>query len=248
MKNSVKTKILIGTSGFSYKHWSNGVFYPPGIPQRQWLEYYSEHFATVELNVSFYRLPTKKTFEGWLKRTPDDFIFALKGSRFITHVKGLTDCQESLDLFFDRVKILKKRCEVVLWQLPPGFKIDIERLANFIQLLTSYKQVRHVFEFRNKNWFCDEVYSLLREQGHSVCLADWPGLKVEIPDDFSFMYIRRHGPDQLYGSSYSEEQLKNDAKMMNTWIGMKERIYVYFNNDFGGHASRDAKTLMSMIL
>ncbi|MFQ6093050.1 MAG: DUF72 domain-containing protein [bacterium] len=244
---TVRTRVLIGTSGFSYRHWADDVFYPSDIPQRQWLEYYSEHFPTVELNVSFYRLPTEKTFKGWLLKTPEDFTFALKGSRFITHVKKLTDCQEPLHIFFERVKILRGRCEVVLWQLPPGFKVDIERLRSFVRMLRKFRKVRHAFEFRNRTWFCDEVYSILGEQGHTVCGADWPGLKVEPPEDFSFIYIRRHGPGRLSGSSYSDEQLKTEAKKIRKWLGKKERVYVYFNNDFGGYAVRNAKALMDMV-
>jgi len=248
MENEAGGKLLIGTSGFSYKHWADGVFYPSDLPQGQWLEYYAGHFSTVELNVTFYRLPTEKTFRNWMERTPQDFTFALKGSRFITHVKRLAGCKEPLGRFFERVALLKKRCEVVLWQLPPGFAFDSERLHGFVRLLEHHGHVRHAFEFRNRSWFCGDVYTLLREKGFAVCRADWPGLEVEPPEDSRFMYIRRHGPGELYSSSYSDEQLERDAERIRKWLGTKERVFVYFNNDFGGCAVRNAKTLVDKVL
>ena len=123
--------ILIGTSGYNYPHWWNGVFYPSDLPQRKWLEYYAEYFDTVELNVSFYRLPKKEVFEGWYKRTPKHFLFAVKGSRFITHIKRLKDCRDPLSLLFEHASPLKEKLGVVLWQLPPRFKFQKERLEEF---------------------------------------------------------------------------------------------------------------------
>jgi uncharacterized protein YecE (DUF72 family) len=129
--------IFIGTSGYNYPHWWNGVFYPADLPQKKWLEFYAEYFDTVELNVSFYRLPRKEVFEGWYKRTPKKFVFAVKGSRFITHIKRLKDCRDPLSLLLDHASPLKEKLGVVLWQLPPQFKFQKERLEEFCVLLST---------------------------------------------------------------------------------------------------------------
>ncbi|MFN3467773.1 MAG: DUF72 domain-containing protein, partial [Candidatus Brocadiales bacterium] len=163
----------MGTSGFIYPHWGNGVFYPEGLPQRRWLEYYAEYFDTVELNVAFYRLPTEVAFRSWYKRTPKGFAFALKGSRFITHVKRLKDCQEPLELYFGRARLLKEKLSVVLWQLPPRYKKDVQRLETFIKFLKPYASYRHAFEFRDASWMSEEVYKLLSEADMALCEADW---------------------------------------------------------------------------
>ena len=124
--------IFIGTSGYNYPHWWNGVFYPSDLPQKKWLEFYTEYFSTVELNVSFYRLPKKEVFEGWYKRTPKKFVFAVKGSRFITHIKRLKDCREPLSLLFDHASSLKEKLGVVLWQLPPRFEFERRDWRSFV--------------------------------------------------------------------------------------------------------------------
>jgi len=141
------TELRIGCSGFNYRDWK-GNFYPEYLPQKKWLEYYCTVFKTVELNVTFYRLPLVTTVEKWYAETPSDFAFSLKGSRFITHIKRLLDPEESLDLFFERAMLLKEKLKVVLWQFSPGFKIDLERLSRFLKLLENYP-VRNTFEFRN---------------------------------------------------------------------------------------------------
>ncbi|MEW5807112.1 MAG: DUF72 domain-containing protein [Acidobacteriota bacterium] len=199
----MKQKIFIGTSGYNYDHWADGVIYPKGLPQNQWLEYYARFFKTVELNVTFYRLPQEKVFERWRKRTPSDFSFAIKGSRFITHVKRLKDAEEPLRNFFSRALLLEKKLSVVLWQLSPGFKKDAGRLRAFLKSLkecqrSKQKRIkpgksehpdepkritkpRHAFEFRHESWLCHEIYEMLDESGCTVCRADWPEFDVEIP-------------------------------------------------------------------
>ena len=154
-------KVWIGTSGFSYPHWGKGVFYPKDIPQTKWFEYYCQHFKTVELNVSFYRLPKKETFKGWRKRAGKDFVFSVKGSRYITHIKRLKDCREPIKTFFKNANEIKEKNDVVLWQLPPRFKANLERLDQFLKLLP--KNWRHAFEFRNKSWLAGEVYKILKK-------------------------------------------------------------------------------------
>ena len=189
-------RFLLGTSGYSYPHWSGGIFYPPGLPRNKWLEYYSTHFNSVELNVTFYRLPVKQTFEGWYKRTPENFTFVVKGSKYITHTKLLKDCEEPLARFFEHAERLREKLDVVLWQLRPKHAIDCNRLQNFFHLLTKYpgtNTVRHVFEFRHVTWFCKETYELLKEYGFGLCLAHsdrWP-LQEEVTA--GFVYLRFHG-------------------------------------------------------
>lgn len=240
--------IYIGTSGYAYKHWGRGVFYPEKLSQKSWLEFYAQHFKTVELNVTFYRLPAKSAFQGWQRRTPPDFSFAIKGSRFITHVKRLQEVEDSLKILFDRAKSLDKKLSVVLWQFPPKFRADMERLKIFLKHLSKYKYTWHAFEFRNESWFCQEVFQALKDANMSLCLADWPRFEVDVPDTASFVYLRRHGADgELYSGRYSEAQLRKDAQRIKKWQSQGKEIYIYFNNDAHGWAVEDALTLSRML-
>ena len=153
--------IYIGTSGYNYKHWSNGLFYPKGLPQNRWLEYYSSYFNAVELNVSFYRLPKKEVFQKWKRQTPEEFYFVVKGNRYITHIKRLKDSLIPLKRFFANASGLGKKVALVLWQLPPNAKIDTERLELFCENIREIRYARdigHVFEFRNRSWFIFNVW------------------------------------------------------------------------------------------
>jgi len=232
-------KSYIGTSGYNYSHWSNGVFYPEGLSQNKWLEYYSQFFNSVELNVSFYRLPSKKTFENWYKRTPKDFYFVAKGSRFITHIKKLSDCREPLKLFLRNSSGLKEKLSCILWQLPPRLKKDLVKLENFLKLFEgSAKTTRQAFEFRNMSWFDKETYEVLKRYRICLCIAHshhWPCIK-EITSDF--LYLRFHGGEILYGSNYSEEELKEWVNFAKS-TKIKE-IYGFFNNDAYGFAVKNA--------
>lgn len=242
-----KARVYIGTSGYSYPHWGNGVFYPPGLPSGRWLEYYYQYFDTVELNVTFYRLPSEKAFAGWYQRTPEKFLFALKGSRFITQRKRLKDCQEPLELFFARAGHLREKLGVVLWQLPPSFKQNLERFEEFSALLGEFSPIRQAFEFREESWFCPEVFRILKSCGMGLCLADWPVFNAEKREDFKFIYLRRHGPGALYNSCYSEEQLQSDFGRIKKWLGKGKDVYLYFNNDAAGWAVKNARTLQKLL-
>lgn len=240
----VKNKIFVGTSGYNYKHWSAGVFYPPKLSQRKWLEYYAKYFNTVELNVTFYRLPKKETFKNWYKRTPQQFLFVVKGNRFITHIKKLKDCEQPLKLFFDYAKELKEKLGPILWQLPPNFKADEERLEKFCQGLTksvAVKNVPQIFEFRHPSWFCQKTYSMLKKYKFSLCIAHsnrWPrpgGMVTAGP-----VYLRFHGGEILYGSNYSDKELKTWAVKAKRWFETGKSIYAYFNNDAYGFAVKNA--------
>lgn len=242
--------IFIGTSGYNYPHWWNGVFYPSDLPQKRWLEYYTEYFSTVELNVTFYRLPKKEIFEGWYKRTPRKFVFAMKGSRFITHVKHLKDCRKPLSLLFDHASALKEKLGVVLWQLPPRFKFQKERLEEFCVLLSTLprsKHHRHAFEFRDDSWVCNETFRLLEEFHFAFCLAHGAGLPIEEKITSNFVYLRLHGGEVLYGSNYSDKELKHWAEKIRGWREKGETVFVYFNNDAYGFAIKNGLQLKKII-
>jgi len=251
-------RAFIGTSGYNYLHWWNGVFYPSDLPQSKWLEFYAQFFDTVELNVSFYRLPKKETFAGWHKRTPDNFSFAVKGSRFITHIKRLKECREPLELFFDRVSALREKASIILWQLPPQFKFQKEdnRLKSFLKdlsdvfrpyLKSSISRLRQAFEFREASWFCDEVFDLLREENISLCIADWPEFEVKKPVTADFVYLRRHGATALYASCYSDQELEREARQIEEWLKAGRDVYIYFNNDAYGYAVKNGLRLKELL-
>lgn len=231
-------KKFIGTSGWNYPHWAGGVFYPEGLSQSRWLDYYTQFFNSVELNVTFYRLVKKETFGNWRKTTPKDFYFVAKGSRFITHIKRLKAPKESLGMLFDNVSGLKEKLAAILWQLPPGFRADLRRLEGFLKLLKKRK-ARQAFEFRHESWFNKEVYSLLREYNACLCIAHsgrFPCVREVTAD---FLYLRFHGGSPiLYSANYSDKELKE-------WADFAKRhkskdIFAFFNNDACGYAVKNA--------
>ncbi len=242
-------RIYIGTSGYHYAHWEGGVFYPADLPKTKQLEYYTQFFDTVELNVTFYRLPAAKTFSNWYKRTPSNFVFAIKGSRYITHLKRLKEAKEPLERFFERVGQLKEKAGVILWQLPPSFKCNLVRLEGFILALRPWWHYRHAFEFRHRSWFEQPVYELIAQFKMTVCTADWPGLKVDVPSDFPFLYIRRHGParERLYTGLYTEDEIAQDAAFIKAQYEAGKDVFIYFNNDAFGHAIKNALELKKIL-
>jgi uncharacterized protein YecE (DUF72 family) len=243
-------RVFLGTSGYNYRHWWNGVFYPRTLLQKGWLEFYSQFFDTVELNVTFYRLPNRKTFEDWYQRTPGDFLFSIKGSRFITHIKRLRDCQEPLEAFFDHAQGLSEKLNVILWQLPPTFKLNLGRLGEFCSLLgdiSSANPLRQAFEFRHESWFCSEVYGLLEEHNFSLCLAHSSVLPHVERTTADFVYIRFHGGESLYGSDYSEGELRDWSKRIGGWLKEGLDVYSYFNNDAFGFAVKNASALRELL-
>lgn len=236
--------IYIGTSGWSYLHW-RGPFYPKGLSQSKWFEHYAKFFNSVELNVTFYRLVQKKVFENWFKRTPQNFSFVAKGSRFITHIKRLKDCKAPLNLFITNVRGLSDKLIVILWQLPPNFKKNLKTLESFLELVKK-TGIRQAFEFRNDSWFDKDVYALLKKYNACLCIAHsgrFPCVK-EITSDF--LYLRFHGGSSLYSSNYSDRELKDWAEFANKFsarggsaCGGKD-ILSFFNNDAYGYAVKNA--------
>lgn len=236
-------RAYIGTSGWNYKHWSNGEFYPRGLKSSEWLKFFIRHFNTVEINNSFYRLPSEETFQNWRTEVPLEFIFAVKASRFLTHIKRLKDPEQPLDLFFSRAIHLGDRLGPVLFQLPPRFKINLERLEIFLTALKeriAKDRVRCVIEFRDASWLDPAVFEMLRAHGVALCLADWRDTHVTEPITANFVYVRRHyGPSK--GGNYPKKHLDRDVEQIRTWLKKGLDVYVYFNNDVGGHAIRNAK-------
>lgn len=237
-------RIHVGTSGWHYKHWL-GDFYPERFAPARMLPWYAREFETVEINNSFYRLAEEKTFAHWKESVPPGFIFAVKASRFITHIKRLKDARASLDLFFSRAHPLGDSLGPILFQLPPRWKANPERLQEFVELLP--RDQKSVIEFRDETWCCPEIYRILRNAGVALCLHDWRETTWprEITADFS--YVRFHGSGTRYGGNYPTDHLQHWATKIQAWEGELQDIFVYFNNDIGGHAIRNAKTLRSML-
>jgi uncharacterized protein YecE (DUF72 family) len=228
----------IGTSGWHYQHWIEQ-FYPAGLPKSGWLGFYSQHFSTVELNNSFYRLPSEKAFTNWREVTTSDFVFSVKVSRFITHIKRLREPAQPLDTFLGRARLLDKKLGPLLYQLPPQMKCDAPRLEAFLKLLPG--NMRHVFEFRHRSWMDDAIFDLLSQYGAGFCIYDMPEFTTPLVTTADFAYIRFHGSQELYGGCYSDEELAEWARKI---AGLKvATAYVYFNNDIGGFAIRNAFTL-----
>jgi uncharacterized protein YecE (DUF72 family) len=238
-------ELRIGCSGFSYQHW-RGIFYPENLGERRWLAYYSSIFSTVELNVTFYRLPRPTTFDSWYKGTPPDFGYSVKGSRFITHVKKLLNPRDPLKLFFDSAMRLQEKLKVVLWQFPPSYKANRERLSAFVRLLKKIP-VRNAFEFRHESWIVPDIMDLCRDHNVSVCTADWPAFIDDLPVTADFAYIRRHGEGGSYATRYTKADLKKDAARIKKYLKDRKDVFIYFNNDASGYAPQNARELIEML-
>ncbi len=238
-------EVRIGCSGFNYTHWK-GHFYPEDLPARMWFAYYCRFFTTVELNVTFYRLPKASTYDKWYRETPDGFAFALKGSRFITHTKRLRDPKEPLALFFEGATSLRDKLRIVLWQLPPSFAIDLPRLKSFLRELKKHR-IRSTLEFRHESWISDEVVDLCLEHNVSLCMADWPTFLNDLPLTADFVYTRFHGEGGNYATDYSQRFLKGKADRIGHFLGLGKDVYVYFNNDAYGFAPKNAGELLAMV-
>ena len=238
-------QLAIGCSGFTYLHW-RGSFYPDGLPQKKWLAYYCTVFSSVELNVTFYRLPKPATFEKWRQETPKNFVFAIKGSRFITHVKRLIEPEGPLQRFFDAALGLGEKLGAVLWQFPPGFTADTKRLSHFLMQLDRYP-VRNALEFRHGSWLTEEIIALCREHNAAFCMADWPDFLDAPPLTADFVYLRRHGRGGDYASGYCHEDLARDARRIGEYRVGGRDVCIYFNNDAWGFAPKNALELMEIV-
>jgi uncharacterized protein YecE (DUF72 family) len=236
--------IRIGTSGWTYKHWK-GNLYPENLPQRRWLEYYTQHFATVELNASFYHIPKDSTARGWAERTPSDFRFSVKVSRLITHVHKLKGCEETVEWFFREIEPLRQKVAAFLFQLPPSFLPQPERLESFISLLP--RTNRYVFELRNPDGYSGVIPKLLERFAVAFCIHDLHGIQTPHLVTSSLVYIRFHGTGGRYSGSYSDAELERWASRIRSWSDEGRDVLAYFNNDIGGFAVRNARTLVSKL-
>jgi len=233
--------VRIGCSGWQYKDWRER-FYPKGCAQRKWLEFYSRPFDTVEVNSTFYRLANRDAVARWVEETPEDFVLALKASRYMTHMKRLTDLPESMERYYDRIEPLVESPKLgpIVWQLPPNFKRDDERLRYALGQLPAG---RHCFEFRHETWFVPEVYEMLREFRVALVVGDHPQRPWqahEMTADWTF--VRFHYGARGRRGNYSTTELETWAKRIEQWRRQVE-VFVYFNNDWEGFAIQNGRWL-----
>ena len=233
--------VRVGCSGWSYKSW-RGNLYPDGLPASRWLERYAEVFDTVEVNATFYRLPKRETVESWVKQTPDGFLFAVKGSRYLTHMRRLREIEEGVARFWEPLEPLReaKRLGPVLWQLPESLHRDDDLLASALAALPS---ARHCFEFRHPSWFAADVLKMLSEHGASLAIGDDPRRDLpEAPPAGEFAYLRLHYGSWGRDGNYSPAELDTWRRRIAAWRAQRE-AFVYFNNDWRGFAPSNALRL-----
>jgi uncharacterized protein YecE (DUF72 family) len=240
----VSAGTYIGTSGWHYDHWK-GPFYPSGFPKDAFLEYYAACFCTTEINNSFYRLPEKKTLLRWRDAVPEGFVFSVKASRYLTHMKKLKDPREPLERLLDRVSVLGNKLGPILFQLPPRWGSNPERLEDVLEILPEGQ--RYAFEFRDPSWFDDKNYDLLRNYGSSFCVYDLDGKTSPKEITADFAYVRLHGPDGPYRGRYGPERLAGWAGTLSAWLKEGLDVYCYFDNDEAGYAAQDALRLQQMM-
>jgi uncharacterized protein YecE (DUF72 family) len=241
---NMSAKYHVGCSGWHYEHW-RGLYYPAELPRREWLQFYARQFATVELNNSFYRLPSEKAFVAWRESTPPDFVFAVKVSRFITHIKRLRNFGSAVENFLSRAALLGEKLGPLLYQLPPNMKRNDELLQSFLYSLP--RQYQHVVEFRHESWIDDAVFDILRVHKVGLCVFDMPGLTCPFVATTDSVYLRFHGSAGLYSSCYSDEELSQWAQRI-ARLGQNIKAgYIYFNNDAGAFAVKNAITLRNYL-
>ncbi len=238
-------QIYIGTSGWSYKHWKQ-CFYT-GVANKDWLRHYAEHFSSVEINATFYRLQTPDTFLRWYQNTPDSFRFTVKAHHYLTHNKKLLEPVDSVLIEKQHAGYLAEKLAAILWQLPKFLKKDLPRVKAFLQALRQWDNVHHVLEFRHSSWFDDETASCLTDAGIAVCIsdsADWPMWRRVTADQ---VYLRLHGHSRTYESSYRSDELLQWAEQINDWLSDNRQVFVYFDNDANCAALNNALELKSLL-
>jgi len=240
--------VRIGCSGWNYQHWRNGVFYPPRLAARNWLDFYARHFDTVEINMTFYRLPRVEAVQRWVAESPPGFLFAVKASRYLTHVKRLKELRPGLDVLLERLDPLLRSPKLgpMLWQLPPTFRRDDERLA---AALADLPPGRHCFEFRHESWFRDDVYALLREHEVALVIGDRPQVHAFQTHELTtgWTFVRFHGGSRGARGNYAESELREWAERVARWRDAGVDVYAYFNNDWEGFAIRNALSLKAKL-
>jgi uncharacterized protein YecE (DUF72 family) len=238
-------RLWIGTSGWVYRHWM-GLFYPARMPGEQLLPFYAERFDTVEVNYSFYRLPERSVFETWRRQTPAGFLFAVKASRYLTHMKKLKDPDEPLRRLFERVSGLEEKLGPVLFQFPHTWTLNLGRLEHFFEALQPYASYQFAFEFRHHSWLQPSVFQLLERHAAALCLPVSPAVPIELRTTTDWTYVRFHGG--RYGIGLDDQELGEWAARVSDFRARGLSTYVYFNNDPEGHALRDAERLRAKLL
>jgi uncharacterized protein YecE (DUF72 family) len=235
--------VHVGCSGWNYAHWRERV-YPKGVPQSRWLEHYASLLNTVEVNATFYRLPRREAVARWVEQTPPGFVFAVKASRYLTHLRRLTDLGGGIERFYERIEPLVRSPKLgpVLWQLPANFHRDDQRLANALEALPSG---RHCFEFRHESWFAPEVYELLRAGGAALVIGDDPRRPFQTHElTADWTYVRFHRGRRGRNGNYSQSELEEWRNRIAAWRSRVE-VFAYFNNDWEGYAVKNALWLRS---
>jgi len=236
--------IHIGTSGWHYDAW-RGPFYPQDMTAEDFLGYYADRFQTVEINSTFYQLPEEGTFAQWHSTVPDGFVFAVKANQYITHMKKLKDPEEPVSNFLGRVDALRDKLGPVLFQLPPRWNFNKERLERFLQTLPD--DLECAFEFRDESWFNEEAYSLLEKHNAAFCIYHLAGRLSPKRVTSDLVYLRLHGPGGPYQGQYSDEELGQWSKDLSQWAGEGREVFCYFDNDEAGYAAQDAQRLKQTV-
>lgn len=240
---SSKGRVFIGTSGWNYWDWK-GRFYPEDLPSRDWLAFYAQELQTVEINYSFYHLPRPATFQNWAAAVPENFVFSVKASRFITHIKRLKGSRAALKKFLTNAGTLKEKLGAILFQLPPSFKARPGLLEKFLE--GKDKDRRWAFEFRHDSWFIPAVYRILRKYNAALVVADSPFYPCVKEVSADFVYLRFHGSVKMFSSKYSAKELRAWAKDIKKWTRRGD-VYAYFNNDVNAAAVENARMLKEML-
>ncbi len=245
-ENMTKTDAChVGTSGWHYRHW-RGRYYPDTLPTSKWLQWYTRDFDCVEINNSFYRLPTVKAVQNWYAETPPGFLFAVKASRLITHLKKLHRCEAALETFFEVVEHFGAKLGPILFQLPPRWHLDLQRLRAFLQILP--RRHAYAFEFRDPSWHCEPVYRLLADHDMAFCQFDIAGWQAPLVVTARLIYIRLHGPGSLpYTGSYTRAQLQEWAGRIRKWVGEGHEVFVFFDNDQYAYSVANARQLQQLL-
>lgn len=236
-------RVHVGTSGWTYEHWL-GRFYPEGPARQSRLRQYARVFDSVEINASFYRMPTERAMQSWLAETPDDFVFTAKTSRFITHRKRLREPEVHIPIFYGRLSAMAPKLGAHLIQLPPSFACDLERLRAFADLLP---EGRFAVELRHPSWWVPEVFDFLAERDMAFCLYHLAGVETPEVVTASWVYVRLHGPGAAYQGSYDEATLARWAGRIEAWRGEGRDVFIYFDNDEKAYAAEDALRLRQML-
>ncbi len=236
--------IRIGTSGWQYRHWKK-LFYPEKLRTTDWLRYYAGVFNSVEVNSSFYRLPETDVIRRWGESTPDEFCFAVKAPRSITHFKKLKNCEPQLDTMMARLEAFGARLGPVLFQLPPRWRCNPRRLADFLAMLP--RDSRFAFEFRDPSWHCEEVYAMLAEYRAAFCIFDLDGQTTPLETPGDFIYLRLHGPRSAYTGNYRAQSLRTWLGRALGWQRKNKDVYVYFDNDARAYSAKNARRMLGMM-